>query len=77
LLPFTVTKPVTDQEISIALDTRDTKFAVGRELTKGNSFSGGSKIGIAQSVPLLNLTSAEQGWIGDRGRRFEVAQFAR
>jgi len=39
MLPFTVTKPVTRQEISIALDARDAKLAVGWELTNGNSYS--------------------------------------
>jgi hypothetical protein len=36
LLPFTVTRPVTIQEISIALESRDTKVGVGRELTNFN-----------------------------------------
>jgi len=39
LLPFTVTRPVTSEEISIALDTLDTRVAVGRELTKSNSLT--------------------------------------
>jgi hypothetical protein len=37
MLPFTVTSPVTKQEISIALDGRKAKIEVGRELTKRNS----------------------------------------
>jgi hypothetical protein len=36
MLPFTVTRPVTIQEISIILDPRDTKLDSGRELTNGN-----------------------------------------
>jgi len=39
LLPFTVTRRVTIQEISIAPDARDTKVGVGRELTNGNPSS--------------------------------------
>jgi hypothetical protein len=39
MLPFTVTRPATRQEISIALDARDAKLAVGWELTNGNSYS--------------------------------------
>lgn len=39
--------------VSIAPDGRDAKLAVGRELTKGNSFpAGSSKMGIEQTVPL-------------------------
>src|SRR5712664_81751 len=39
LLPFTVTRPVTVQEMSIAFDARDTKLDSWRELTNGNLFS--------------------------------------
>src|SRR5229473_3423314 len=39
LLPFTVTRPVTVQETSIALDARDTKLVSWRELKNGNIFS--------------------------------------
>jgi hypothetical protein len=53
MLPFTVTKPVTKQEISIALDARDTRLASGRELGMVifSPFDS-SKLGIAQTVSL-------------------------
>jgi hypothetical protein len=34
LLPFTVTRPVTKQEISIALDAHDANLAVRRAIDK-------------------------------------------
>ena len=39
LLPFTVTKPVTIQEMSIAPNAHDTKVDSGMELTNSNLFS--------------------------------------
>ncbi len=42
MLPSTVTRPVTIQEISIMLDPRDTKLDSGRELTNGNPSPLGS-----------------------------------
>ena len=42
LLPFTVTRPVTIQEISIALAPREVKLDSGRELTNGNPSRLGS-----------------------------------
>ncbi len=38
MLPFTVTRAATKQEISIALDAHDANLAVRRELTKSNLF---------------------------------------
>jgi len=48
LLPFTVTKPVTNQEIIIALDARDARFG-SWELAKSNAFS----------VPLLPVRNPQ------------------
>jgi len=71
-------KPVTSQEMSIAVDARDTKLDSRRELTKSNLFTrrlfedrnhtDGS---------FSNLTGAEQALIRNRGRRFDIAHSAR
>src|SRR3989442_13508702 len=73
LLPFTVTGPVTNQEMSIALDARDAKFG-SWELAKSNHFS----------VPLLRVRNPQtvplgvgQALIGIRGRRFQISTFSR
>ena len=39
MLPFTVTRPVTKQEISIAFDALDAKLASGGGLTRSNLLS--------------------------------------
>ena len=42
VLPFTITRPVTNQEIPIAPYAHDTKLAVQMELTKSSLFSARS-----------------------------------
>ncbi len=78
MLPFTVTKPGTKQEISIALDAHDTKLDSGRELTNGNLFSvrifeEGNHADYSAACP----TIAEHAPIRNRGRRFDLAHFER
>src|SRR5207249_8312820 len=51
------------------------KLAVGRELTKSNLLRHyPSKKGITQDCTVSSLTSAEQAWIGNRGRRFLISE---
>jgi hypothetical protein len=56
-------------EISIALDARDAKLAVGRELTKGNSFSARFfEDRNRTDYSAVNVTRAEQALIGTLSR---------
>src|SRR2546421_9583809 len=59
-------------------NSRDTKLVILRELRKGNPSS--KRSGRRKEIPDLsisNLTSAEHALIQNRGRPFEITQFAR
>jgi hypothetical protein len=78
MLPFMVTKPVTKQEISIALDAHEKTDGSWRELTNRNLFSVRLfECRNRTDCSASNRTSAEYAWIRNRGMRFEITQFAR
>ena len=78
MLPITVTRPVAIQEISIALDARDTKVGVGRELTNGNPFSVRLfENGNRADYPAARSTIAEPAPTRNWGRRFEIMRISR
>jgi hypothetical protein len=61
--------------MSIAPDARDTQFDFGKELTSGNPFSVRFfEERNRADCSAVDLTSADQAWIGNLGRRFLISE---